>query len=62
MPLKSGYSSETVSKNIKKLQEEGYEHDQAVAIAMSKKRKSLTESPKKYSEAVINKTKEKLMR
>jgi len=35
MPLKSGKSDETVSKNISRLVHEGYEQAQAIAIAMS---------------------------
>lgn len=36
MPLKKGKSQKAVSSNIKKLMDEGYKHDQAIAIAMSK--------------------------
>jgi len=44
MPLRQGNSDETVSENIRKLKEEGYPQDQAVAIAMSTKRKSTEKS------------------
>lgn len=40
MPLKSGKSDKVVSSNIKKLREEGYPQKQAVAIALTKKKKS----------------------
>lgn len=40
MPLKKGYSGKTVSYNIRELIESGYPKKQAVAIALSEKRKA----------------------
>jgi biotin operon repressor len=36
MPLAKGSSDKTVSKNIRKLREEGYPQKQSVAIALEK--------------------------
>ena len=35
MPLQEGSSSQVIGRNISKLQDEGYEQDQSVAIALS---------------------------
>ena len=47
MPLKSGSSDDTISSNIKKLIDEGYEQAQAVAIAYEKAGKSKKKKKKK---------------
>ena len=40
MPLKKGYSQQTISANIRMLMQEGYDREQAIAIALSESRKS----------------------
>jgi len=40
MPLKKGSSKETISANIKKLREENYKPEQAIAIALKSAGKS----------------------
>lgn len=43
MPLKKGKSQKVISSNIRQLIKEGYSHDKAVAIAMSKANKKKKE-------------------
>jgi len=55
MPLTRGKSKKAVSSNIRKLREEGYKQDQAVAIALStagKSKKPKTKKAKKAKKAV----------
>jgi hypothetical protein len=40
MPLKKGKSDKAVSSNIRKLKEEGYPQEQAIAISLNKAGKS----------------------
>ena len=47
MPLKSGKSGKAVSANIKKIKKEGHNQRQAVAIAMSKAKKTQPKGMKK---------------
>lgn len=47
MPLKKGSSKKTVSKNIKKLIDEGRSQSQAIAIALSEASRAKKRSKKK---------------
>lgn len=46
MPLKKGYSAKTVGHNIKELVKAGHPRKQAVAIALSEKKKALKKAGK----------------
>lgn len=47
MPLKKGSSDDTISENIKRLMDEGYEQKQAIAIAYSQAGRSNKDDDKK---------------
>lgn len=47
MPLKAGSSDKTLQANIKKLLDEGYPQNQAVAIALDIQKKSKEKAAKK---------------
>lgn len=47
MPLAKGSSPKTVSKNIKKMMEEGYPQKQAVAASLTSARGGKKKPPKK---------------
>jgi len=47
MPLRTGKSQQDISANISKLSDEGYPHDQAIAISMDKAGKGRKKKSKK---------------
>ena len=47
MPLKQGYSQSSISYNIRKLEQEGKSHSQAVAIALQIAREAKAEALKR---------------
>lgn len=52
MPLKKGKSDKIVNDNIKELIEAGYPKEQAIAIAMDKKKNSIDEKLEKISKEI----------
>ena len=57
MPLKSGYSQKTVSKNIKELMKSGKSQKQAIAIALSNAKKKSNKYDKDVVEMALRKAK-----
>ena len=57
MPLEKGRSRKVVSSNIRKLKDEGYKQDQAVAISLNKagKSKSVQRRKKLMKKAIKHK-------
>lgn len=53
MPLKRGWSKDTISKNIRKLHREGYPHEQAVAIGLNAAKQSHVLAGKKSAKSRI---------
>lgn len=49
MTLKTGWSRDAISENIKRLHKEGYPHEQAVAISLEQARRSRSLAGKKAS-------------
>ena len=47
MPLKSGTSRKTISKNISEMRKSGHPKDQSIAAALEQARKSGAKIPKK---------------
>ena len=58
MPLDEGNSDDAVSRNISKLKDEGYPHDQAVAIALDKAGKGKIKKSLRDSLSSLNKLRE----
>lgn len=54
MPLIEGCSKEAVEKNIEKLVDEGYDRDQAVAIAAEKARENINKCGSERQTELMN--------